>query len=218
MTIGERFDETIIAARRGDEWALAALYSDATPVLLRYLHAREPGDADDLNSEIWISLARQLPRFEGSEREWWGLVWLVTRRALNDHWKRQRRRRTEPVATEMFAASPLQSGAGDPAEHVSQAARDAELIRLVTRSLSRDQADVILLRVVAGLNVDEVAAAIGKRPATVRVLQHRALRRLADKFAAVAHSDDAAPYATLGILPGSSFPSGSADVAGEGMT
>jgi RNA polymerase sigma-70 factor (ECF subfamily) len=38
---------------------------------------------------------------------------------------------------------------------------------------------VVLLRVIGGLSVDEVAAIVGKRPATVRVIQHRALRRLA---------------------------------------
>ena len=45
-----------------------------------------------------------------------------------------------------------------------------------------DQADVVLLRVLAGLDVDQVAEILGKRPGTVRVLQHKALRRLAGRF------------------------------------
>jgi RNA polymerase sigma-70 factor, ECF subfamily len=43
---------------------------------------------------------------------------------------------------------------------------------------------VVLLRVVAGLEVAEVAAITGKRPGHVRVLAHRALRRLAARLGA----------------------------------
>jgi RNA polymerase sigma-70 factor (ECF subfamily) len=48
--------------------------------------------------------------------------------------------------------------------------------------LTPDQADVVLLRVLVGLDVEQVANVLGKRPATVRVLQHKALRRLAAHF------------------------------------
>jgi RNA polymerase sigma-70 factor (ECF subfamily) len=42
----------------------------------------------------------------------------------------------------------------------------------------------VTLRVVAGLDVGQVAAIVGKRPGTVRVLAHRGLRRLAEWLAA----------------------------------
>jgi RNA polymerase sigma-70 factor (ECF subfamily) len=49
-------------------------------------------------------------------------------------------------------------------------------------ALPADQAEVIVLRVIAGLDVAEVAAVTGMRPGTVRVLTHRALRRLAQQL------------------------------------
>jgi RNA polymerase sigma-70 factor (ECF subfamily) len=52
----------------------------------------------------------------------------------------------------------------------------------ISAALTPDQADVILLRLLAGLDVDQVARILGKRPGTVRVLQHKALRRLAGTF------------------------------------
>jgi RNA polymerase sigma-70 factor (ECF subfamily) len=52
-------------------------------------------------------------------------------------------------------------------------------VNLITSSLSPEQADVVLLRVIGDLDVDTVARIVGKRPGNVRVLQHRALRRLA---------------------------------------
>ena len=51
----------------------------------------------------------------------------------------------------------------------------------VVATLPADQAEAIVLRVVAGLGVDQVAAIMGKRPGTVRVLTHRGLRRLAER-------------------------------------
>ena len=46
-------------------------------------------------------------------------------------------------------------------------------------SLPPEQADVVLLRVLGGFDAEEVGAIMGKRPGTVRVLQHRALAHLA---------------------------------------
>lgn len=48
--------------------------------------------------------------------------------------------------------------------------------------LPREQAEVVALRVVAGLDVGQVARIVGKRPGAVRVLSHRGLRRLAERL------------------------------------
>jgi RNA polymerase sigma-70 factor (ECF subfamily) len=47
------------------------------------------------------------------------------------------------------------------------------------RTLPRDQAEAVLLRHVAGLDVARTAEVLGKRPGAVRVAAHRGLRRLA---------------------------------------
>ena len=57
-----------------------------------------------------------------------------------------------------------------------------EAAAAIAAVLTPDQADVVLLRVLAGLDVDQVAQILRKRPGTVRVLQHKALRRLAGRF------------------------------------
>ena len=58
---------------------------------------------------------------------------------------------------------------------------EAALARIA--ALPPDQGEVILLRVLAGLDVAEVAEMLGKKPGAVRVLQYRALRRLAEQLA-----------------------------------
>jgi RNA polymerase sigma-70 factor (ECF subfamily) len=59
-------------------------------------------------------------------------------------------------------------------EHLGTAAA----IALVS-GLPRQQAEVILLRVVAGLDTESAARLLGKSPGAVRVAAHRGLRRLA---------------------------------------
>lgn len=51
----------------------------------------------------------------------------------------------------------------------------------MVRTLPSDQAEAVLLRVVADLGVSEVAAIMGRSEGAVRVLVHRGLRRLADR-------------------------------------
>lgn len=69
-----------------------------------------------------------------------------------------------------------------PESFVVAASAGDEAAQRIVSLLSADQAEVILLRVVADLSVDQVAKIIGKRPGTVRVLQSRGLKRLSEYF------------------------------------
>ena len=51
------------------------------------------------------------------------------------------------------------------------------------RKLPPDQAEVVLLRVLGELEVEQVADIVGKSKGAVRVAQHRALQRLQQAFA-----------------------------------
>jgi RNA polymerase sigma-70 factor (ECF subfamily) len=75
-----------------------------------------------------------------------------------------------------------QAGPDDPEATALATVSASEAAAVITAVLSPDQADVVLLRILAGLDVNEVATILGKRPGTVRVLQHKALQRLAAKF------------------------------------
>jgi len=177
MALGSTFADTMAAARQGDEQAITALYRDVNPALSRYLRAREPQEAEDMGSEVWLVLARQLRTFSGSERQWWALVFLVARRCLGDHWKKERRRTTAPVPLDTFADYP---GRSDVEAEVIGAISSDAAVDLVVKTLTPDQADVILLRILGDLDVDDVARVLGKRSGAIRVLQHRAVRKLAE--------------------------------------
>jgi RNA polymerase sigma-70 factor (ECF subfamily) len=165
------FDQLLEAVREGEDWAVAELWRDLHPRLLAYFRAAEAGAAEDLAADTWVDVARSLHRFDGGEADFRRFAFTIARRRLSDHRRRRFRRRTDPVATETMAD---RAGADDP----SAAVLGRASLEVIGR-LPPEQAEVVLLRVVAGLSAEEVGAIVKKSPGAVRVIQHRALRRLA---------------------------------------
>jgi RNA polymerase sigma-70 factor, ECF subfamily len=173
------FDPLVAAAARGDQGALIALYRAHHPALVRFLAGLVPDEADDLASETWIDLCRGLDRFEGNGQDFRRLLFTIARRRAIDYGRKRRRRRTEPV--DLVEHPALVSG-GDPAEIAANFDSSRRAVRRITALLPRSQAEVILLRVVAGLSVADVARIVAKTPAAVSVLQTRGLQRLASRI------------------------------------
>jgi RNA polymerase sigma factor (sigma-70 family) len=185
-SLGDQFPGILTAAQDGGEWAVAVLYRWLHPAVVGYLRARGGDDAEDLASETWIAVARGLSNFSGDETAFRSWVFTIAHRRLIDHHRttarRPRSRTLHPVEGDVHDGTLDISAADDPAGEVIAAMAGDEAVRRIVKLLPRDQAEIVLLRVVAGLPVDEVAAITGRRPGTVRVLQHRALRRLAERL------------------------------------
>lgn len=173
------FEAVIEAARAGDDRAVGYLYDQIQPALLRYLRWQLPSMAEDLASETWLAVAEGLSRFEGDEAAFKGWIFTIARRRLADHRRRTGRRDARAQPAE--AAPPSVAG-DDPADLVTGRMSAQDAISALTAALPSEQAEIVLLRVVGGLPMEEVARVVGKRPGTVRVLQHRALRRLASQL------------------------------------
>ncbi|HKN41136.1 MAG TPA: RNA polymerase sigma factor [Acidimicrobiia bacterium] len=185
-SLGDQFQAILTAAQDGGEWAVAILYRWLHPAVTGYLRGRAGDDAEDLASETWLAVARALPAFSGDEPAFRSWVFTIAHRRLVDHHRASARRprtRSLTPAEGDGHDGPLElPGAHDPAGEVEAALAGEEAVRRIVALLPPDQADIVLLRVVAGLPVEEVAAITGRQPGTVRVLQHRALRRLADRL------------------------------------
>jgi RNA polymerase sigma-70 factor (ECF subfamily) len=154
---------------------VAVLFDALQPSLLRYLRWEEPGAADDLAGETWLAVAERIRQFTGDEPALRAWVFSVARRRLADHRRRGARRRTHPVAPQDLHEVP---GGEDPANLVIEALSAQEAIDHLVATLTPGQAEVLVLRIVGRLSVEDVAQILGKRPGTVRVIEHRALRRL----------------------------------------
>jgi RNA polymerase sigma-70 factor (ECF subfamily) len=179
MSVGVQFESVLSAAQTGAEWAVTVLYRDLHPAVLRYLTTQEPHEGEDIEAEAWLDVARSLERFRGHESDFRRWVFAIARRRLLDFRRRSGRRRTHPVSAETLDDH---VPPGDvEAEAMEGFSTESALARIAT--LPPDQAEVVLLRVLAGFTAEEVARMMGKRPGTVRVLQHRALARLARDLA-----------------------------------
>ena len=178
--IGPLFQDLLAAAQGGDEQAFALLWRDLQPAMLRYFQVAAGEAAEDLAADAWVSVIGGLGRFRGDERAFRAWVFTVARHRAIDWRRRAVRRPTSSVPVEELAERPAPD---DPVAQVLEARSTRAALALVAE-LPADQAEVVALRVLGGLEVAEVARIVGKRPGTVRVLAHRGLRRLAQRVEA----------------------------------
>ena len=169
----------LAAAQEGSEVAFSRLWRDGNPALLRYLRVLAPEAAEDVAAETWLQVVRGLAGFRGDERGWRAWLFTTARRRAIDEARRRSRRPEKALEETLPGWWPAAPDAADLAiERISTRSAIALLAGLPTV-----QAEVILLRVVAGLDTDTVALMVGRSPGAVRVAAHRGLRRLAGMLA-----------------------------------
>ncbi|MFJ8694430.1 RNA polymerase sigma factor [Streptomyces roseolilacinus] len=168
-------DAAVLLARDGDERAFAYVYRALQPGLLAYLRGLVGDDAEDVAAEAWLETTRDLDRFRGDGGGFRGWVTTIARHRALDHLRRQRRR---PRASTLGQDALDLPDRHDTAVAALESLSTEEALALI-RSLPRDQAEAVLLRVVAGLDGPAAARVLGKRPGAVRTAAYRGLRRLA---------------------------------------
>ncbi|MER6304097.1 RNA polymerase sigma factor [Kitasatospora sp. NPDC001539] len=173
--------EAVRAAQDGDEEAFRLLFRTVQPGLLRYLRVLVGGrpedvqDAEDIASEAWLQIARDLRGFSGDGDGFRGWAATIARNRALDHLRARRRRPVADLPVEYLAE--LASG-DDTAGAALTTVGTADALALISR-LPRDQAEAVLLRVVMELDAESAARVLGKRAGSVRMAAHRGLRRLA---------------------------------------
>jgi len=170
------FDRRLLAAQQGDEVSFSELFRSVQPRLLRYLRTIGGGLADDVAADTWLSVVRGLGRFSGDENQWQAWVFTIARARLVDAQRRAGRLPVPVDSNEVLADRPDRTDVSGAVEEMFS----TESALAMIGQLPRQQAEVVLLRHVAGLDVPHTAAVLGKRPGAVRVAGHRGLRRLAE--------------------------------------
>jgi RNA polymerase sigma-70 factor (ECF subfamily) len=172
--VGDDFSELLAAAQGGSEDSFAVLWRDANPSLLRYLRVLAPEGAEDIAAETWVQIVRGLPRFIGDEAAWRAWLFTTARRRLLDQARLRRRHPTEPL--DQIAAADVPASPDTEQVALENIATESA-IALLSR-LPEQQAEVIMLRVLAGLDTEVVAQMLGRSPGAVRVAAHRGLKKL----------------------------------------
>ena len=174
MWFRRNFAAVLRAARNGEEWAWRALYTEHAPALLGYLRARRADQPEDLLGEVMLQVVRDLPTFDGGKPQFRAWAFTIAHHRLLDEARRAARRPAEPMpAPELERLGPL----GD-AEEDALRALSAERVGHLLAQLSPDQQNVVLLRVLGELTVEQVADVMGKSPGAVKALQRRGLETI----------------------------------------
>jgi RNA polymerase sigma-70 factor (ECF subfamily) len=168
-------DEALARASGGDEAGFLQLWRSLQPPLLRFLRVIGCDDPEDVASETWLQVVRDLPRFSGGGEDFRRWLFTIGRHRAIDAARTRSRR----------PATPVSSGLEILADHqlVEDQVLDGMSVRWamgLLAGLSRDQAEVVALRVIAGLETPDVARILGKSAGAVRVALHRGLKSLAE--------------------------------------
>ena len=168
--------DTVSRARKGDPVAWEQIVGEIGPVIRGYARARGVPDPDDLTQDVFTAAAQRIGEFRGD----WGAFrsWLFAiayRQVVNRYRASSRANATGPLPDDPPAATP---GPEDEVlERISAGGAVAALE--VLEPLERD---VVLMRVLGGLDADAVGRAVGKRPGNVRVIQFRAMAKLREEL------------------------------------
>jgi RNA polymerase sigma factor (sigma-70 family) len=171
------FEEVLVAAQAGAPWACTEIWAKWSPRVAGYLRSRGSADAEDLTSEVFLTVFSKLPSFVGDERAFKAFVFTVAHRRLVDELRTRARR--GPHVEWRSEKDPRQSSS---AEHDALRSLGDTDARTLLDGLSPDQCEVLVLRIFADLTIEQIAELLGKRPGAVKALQRRGLEALRKKL------------------------------------
>jgi RNA polymerase sigma-70 factor (ECF subfamily) len=173
LSTDDELGRALSDAQDGDETRFAVLWRALQPAVLRYLRVVVGDAAEDVASETWLQVARDLHRFRGGIGDFRSWLFRIARhRGIDENRRTGRRREDSTDILEISGYAP------DPAAQAEESFTTRWALHLIA-TLPIDQAEAVTLRVVAGLDVAATAKVLGKRSGAVRIATMRGLRRLA---------------------------------------
>jgi RNA polymerase sigma-70 factor, ECF subfamily len=185
------FDATLAELLAGDEDAFRHAYRSLNPGLVRYLTVLVgAGDAEDVASETWAQVCRDLPKFRGDGDGFRGWVGTIGRHRAMDHLRAVRRRPQQSGTSEAVL---VERPSRDEVDTDALTAISTQDALALIRTLPQEQAEAVLLRVVMGLDAKAAGRVLGKRAGAVRTAAFRGLRTLGANLDNTARLNDTAP-------------------------
>jgi RNA polymerase sigma factor (sigma-70 family) len=171
---GEAFPDALAGAQAHSPTACAQLYQSVAGRVCGYLRLRGATEPDDLTSEVFLRVFDHLDDFVGDEAGYRSWVFTIAHRLLLD----ERRRLSRRPQTVQLSNPVQESHSGGDTEIDAMKVMEDHDVAEVFAGLAPDQRDVLFLRVVGDLSLDQVAGLLGKRCGAVKALQHRGVARL----------------------------------------
>jgi RNA polymerase sigma-70 factor (ECF subfamily) len=186
------FDALLGDVKAGRPSAWDRCYRWLAPAVAGYLRMQGAREVDDLTSEVFLAVFRNIGTFSGTEANFRSWVFVIAHRRLQDERRRRFRRPDGESLDESSIERIGRMASGPGSARIESAGADDDALRTIATArvtelcarLAPDQREVVLLRIIGDLTVDQVAEVLGKSRGAVKQLQRRgfeALRRLVDR-------------------------------------
>jgi RNA polymerase sigma-70 factor (ECF subfamily) len=149
------------------------VYRTLAPAVTGYLAGRGVDDPEGLAQDVFVTVLPRIGGIDGGVSGLRSFVFSVAHARVVDHYRRHERRPRNVDYDPVLDVRQVSS-----AEHEALISTGNSDAQLLIGKLKGDQKDVLLLRIVGEMSIDEVASALGKTPGAVKQLQRRALKAL----------------------------------------
>jgi RNA polymerase sigma factor (sigma-70 family) len=174
-SLGDGFDQTLTRSRSGDPDAFATIYRQFAPMVLGYMRGHGARSPEDLTGDVFVAAIEKLDSFAGSERQFRSWLMTIAHHRWVDDLRAMDRRPEDPGLPVDLVE--LGRHRGD----VELAALDRLQVSGVIAAidgLTGAQREVLLLRVLADLPINEIAQVTGRTETGVKALLRRGLASL----------------------------------------
>lgn len=177
-SLKEKFLLYRIRAKKDPE-AFGEIYDRYSRRLYRFIYfkVQTAEQAEDLTSETFLK-AWQYLKDKKEVPNLQALLYSVARTVVIDYYRRSAREAGNVTLDEAMAVEAPEV-ASEKLIRDTENAYDAGQLLDKLRGLKEEYREVIIMKFLDGLETNEIAAALGKTPANVRVLLHRATKALA---------------------------------------
>jgi len=157
----------------GDTEAFGRLYDIFADRIYRHIYYRTSNieDARDLTQEVFIKAWQALPRYKRGKTPFLGWLFTISHNRVIDYYrtKKDYAYLDNKIIMEDCKESP---------EKLIEAQFDQQEVRRAILQLPADQQQVILMSFIEGFEYSEIAAALNKTEGNIRVIVHRALKKM----------------------------------------
>jgi RNA polymerase sigma-70 factor, ECF subfamily len=178
--------ELVAAAQRGEERALEALYRSHYERIYRYVLFRvgDRAAAEDVTAQVFLAMVRGVSQYEHRDRPFLAWLYGISRKQVAVHFREASRRNGDCHDT--GGAEAESDGAhGDVwgPEHDYERREQNAKLALALRALPEAQREIVLLRSLLDLSIEQTAQITGKSRGAVKQLHRRALDSLRVRLA-----------------------------------
>jgi RNA polymerase sigma-70 factor (ECF subfamily) len=155
--------------------AIGELYDRYNEQVFRYVWARvyDRNSAEDLTGEVFVRMVANLPKYRPTSTPFLAWLYRIAHNLVIDHYRKEENKRE----LHLDQVDQLLLDTNNPAD-MTEDKMFYNRIKIALLEINPTWQEVIVLRFLMGMSLQEVAVTLGKSVGAVKVAQHRGLKEL----------------------------------------